>query len=74
MAIPLGVCKVWDDGGDADGMRPSSVSISVFADGELRETVELSDANGWEKFWHVPMSNDAARIVWTIEETSVPPH
>ncbi len=42
------VTKVWDDQDDVDGLRPESLDVTLYIDGEASAyTVTLSDANDW---------------------------
>lgn len=45
------VRKVWDDNDDAQHFRPATISVKFYMDGELVETVTLSEANGWAYTW-----------------------
>lgn len=44
----LTVTKVWDDGKNADGVRPSSIEVRLIKDGSAVRRVTLSAANGWK--------------------------
>ena len=47
--IDIPVCKVWDDGDDLYGIRPSSVTIRLVADDvETDKTLTLSEDNEWK--------------------------
>lgn len=46
------VLKVWEDGDDAEGVRPSSVTVDLVGkDGEVKNTVVLSSENNWGYTW-----------------------
>ncbi len=62
------VTKVWDDGGNADGSRPGSVTVHLFnGDSEIDSAV-LSDENGWSwTFSDLPTDDPS----YTITEDSV---
>ena len=42
----LTIKKVWDDKGNADGKRPTSIKVSVSINGDTQD-IELSEAGGW---------------------------
>lgn len=39
---------VWDDEGDTEGLRPESVEVDVFVNGEKLETINISDSKDYE--------------------------
>ncbi|MBE6037805.1 MAG: Cna B-type domain-containing protein [Anaerofustis stercorihominis] len=58
----LTVKKVWDDDNSKD--RPESVKVNLLGDGEVVETVVLSDENDWTYTWET--LDD--RYTWSVEE------
>ena len=46
--IDLTVQKIWQDGENADGMRPNEVQIGLLKDGTLIETLTLDESNDWK--------------------------
>ena len=69
---PFTVTKVWDDNNNQDGMRPSSITVTLLADGEAVETATLSEANGWTyEFKNLPKFAKGQLIDYTIEEAAV---
>ncbi|MGI5888934.1 MAG: Cna B-type domain-containing protein, partial [Oscillospiraceae bacterium] len=73
--------KTWDDSENQDGMRPSSITVRLLADGQpaldedgnaITKTVTASD--GWEyTFSDIPEWNDdGTKISYTVTEDSVP--
>ncbi len=69
------VTKVWEDGGNADNIRPESVTVVLKADGVPvdGQTIELSEANKWtHTFENLPVNKDGKKIEYTVEETPVP--
>ncbi len=67
--------KTWDDDNNRDGVRPSSIEISLYADGVLQESknVEADEDGRWEWIWTDLYANDEAGnpIVYSIAETRV---
>ena len=45
------VLKVWDDNQNADGKRPTEVVVNLLCNGEIYDTVTLSEANNWRYSW-----------------------
>lgn len=46
--VSVSVSKIWDDQNNADGTRPTSVTVHLYADGvDTGKSEVLSDANGW---------------------------
>ncbi len=73
----VSVSKVWDDRddrNDQDGVRPSSVSVQLYADGKASgDPVTLDAANSWKHTWSDLDKNAAGKaITYTVKETSVP--
>lgn len=48
--IDITVKKVWNDGGDT-ASRPSSVTVSLYQNAVLQDTVTLNDKNSWTYTW-----------------------
>lgn len=63
----------WDDGDNQDDLRPSSVKVQLYADGQaLGEVVTLADPS-WQHTWsNLPVNADGQAIVYTVEEIDVP--
>ena len=67
------VSKDWDDEDNNDGIRPSSITVKLLADGKVKETVKLSNANKWTHTFGPLDKNKAGKeIEYTIEEEPVP--
>ena len=65
--ISLQVMKIWDDEGSAV-IRPESITVELYGDGVLVDTIILSQANNWRYTW-TGLDN---RITWTVVERSIP--
>lgn len=70
-AIP--VEKVWEDDGNRENLRPTSVTVRLYADGkDTGKSVVLTETNDWKgQFLHLPEFNAGKKIVYTIEEERV---
>ena len=62
------VKKVWLDDSDLFEARPAYVTVDLFRDGELFDTVTLSEANNWQHRWY---SLDT-EYQWRVAERTVP--
>lgn len=61
------VVKLWKDTGN-EQQRPQSVTVEIMKDGEVYETVVLSQENQWSYRWTVPHDNS----IWSVVEKDVP--
>lgn len=60
------VKKLWKDSGSST--RPKSVTVNIYKDGVLQETVTLDKSNNWSHSWSV-IGNDG---IWSVSEKTVP--
>ena len=68
----LSVAKVWDDCNDQDGIRPSSLPVTLLADGEKVGTVTLDAGNGWTgSVADLPVNAVGKAIAYTWDEGNV---
>lgn len=66
--IDLTIEKVWDDVGHED-VRPSSIIVSIFADGEEFETIKITAENNWTyTLKNLQKYKKGQEIKYTIEE------
>ncbi|MBR5520106.1 MAG: Cna B-type domain-containing protein [Clostridia bacterium] len=64
--LQLQILKLWN--GDSDRAdRPQSVTVAIFRNGQLAETVTLSAENNWSYTWTAP--DDGAE--WMVAEQNV---
>ena len=70
----VSVEKKWSDASNQDGVRPSSVSVQLYANGKVSgDPVTLDAANGWKHTWSDLDKNAAGKaIVYTVKEVSIP--
>ena len=67
------VIKIWEDKEDYCKLRPKSVTIHLFADEELIETVTLDKSNDWSyEFKNLDVYKNGNKIKYTISEDEVP--
>lgn len=55
--VKLNVHKVWDDAGRQQD-RPESITVKLYRDGKVVETVKLSEKNSWRYSWQVESGHD----------------
>ena len=68
----ISVKKVWDDKENYEGLRPDSVTINLYANGESVDSVELNEENEWKYTWSVlAYDEDGEAIEYTIDEEKV---
>ncbi len=70
----ISVEKKWEDNNDQDGIRPTSVTVKLLADGtETGKSIDLKDTNSWKyTFTDLPVYSDGVKITYTISESIVP--
>ena len=70
--IGVSAVKVWDDEDNTDGVRPSSVTFRLLADGVEIGSGTASAENGWRvSFGELPKTKNGADIHYTIVEDAV---
>ena len=64
-SVDIKVKKVWVDGDNANGKRPSKVRVHLLANGEdTGEIAELSAANNWLFTWYaLPVNNAEGNLI-----------
>lgn len=67
------VVKKWNDGGDADKIRPKNEEVKLLADGQdTGKTLTLTKKNNWAGvFDDLAMYKDGEKIEYTIQENAV---
>ena len=72
--IEIAGTKTWNDNSDQDGIRPTSITVNLLANGEkVRDQKVTPDGNGkWNyKFEKLPEYNENGKITYTVTETQV---
>lgn len=69
--IEVHVQKAWDDNDNQDGKRPSSVTVTLLANGQEVASASLSEESGWEHTFSVPRYDDGQEIEYSIAEVEV---
>ena len=66
------VIKEWDDGDDADGMRPTQVTVRLLADDEVIDEATVTAEGKWRHtFTGLPVYKNGDKIVYTVTEEPV---
>ena len=64
--------KVWKDNNNQDGLRPVSIIVELYADGEKVSEITTDETSGWlYKFKDVPKYKEGKEIVYTVTEKNV---
>ena len=64
--------KTWNDNGDQDGKRPSSITVRLFADGREVTSKAVTANDNWKwSFTDLDKYNSGTEIVYTISEDTV---
>ena len=68
------VTKNWKDANDRDRIRPESIKVQLYANGEKKgEPVELNAGSNWTYTWNnLPQKADGKDIEYTVKETNTP--
>ena len=70
----VSVRKVWDDNDNEANIRPTSITVQLYADGKAYgNAVTLNEDNKWSYTWSDLAVNAAGKaITYTVDETQVP--
>ena len=64
--------KTWNDNGDQDGKRPSSITVRLLADGRVVSYKKITEKDNWSwNFKDLPVYEKGEKITYTIKEDSV---
>ncbi|MBQ3508417.1 MAG: Cna B-type domain-containing protein [Peptococcaceae bacterium] len=64
--------KTWIDGNNAEGTRPESITVNLFAGSEFVKSVDVTAADNWSySFTDLPKFADGEEIRYTISENEV---
>ena len=72
--INVSVEKKWNDKGNQDGIRPSSISVQLQAGGQnVGNPVMLDGSNNWHYEWTgLEKNKNGQLIAYSVDETAVP--
>ncbi|PXY51973.1 hypothetical protein CIT14_20430, partial [Virgibacillus profundi] len=64
--------KTWDDSNNQDGVRPESITVNLLANGEVVDSIEVTEEDEWTySFTNLAKFNAGEEIVYTVTENSV---
>lgn len=64
--------KIWDDANNQDGIRPDSITVNLFANGEKVNSVVVTEESNWQySFEDLPKYANGEKITYTVEEVEV---
>lgn len=64
--VDVSVKKIWNDGGDIDA-RPDKITVTLYRDNTVIDTISLSDDNDWKHTWNGLVASEG----YTVKETTV---
>ncbi len=73
--VSIPVTKAWDDDDNRDGVRPDSITVELYAQGDPTGiTITLTAANGWTGSFDglARYDADGNEIAYTVKETNAP--
>ena len=73
--VDIPVSKTWNDNNNADGNRPASITVHLYADGVEADSHALTAAEGWAyTFMEKPryQEDNKTEIEYTVKEDDVP--
>ena len=71
--INIKVVKEWEDDDNFKGLRPTEVTIALYANGKVYEEVTLTLEGNWQYvFNNLPVYEDGEKIEYTVLEENVP--
>ena len=71
--IEARVTKVWQDNNDRSNLRPYSIDVQLYKNGEAYgEPYNLRENNNWTWEIILPVYEDGEKIEWTVKEVKVP--
>ena len=71
--IDLLIKKVWDDNDDISQIRPNEITVDLYADDKLLQTIVIKDSDGWEKtITGLNEFNGGVKIVYEVKEHEIP--
>lgn len=67
-SVSYTVKKVWLDNDNSENVRPESITVDLYGDGTIADTVTLDESNGWMHEW----SELDSETEWRIVERDIP--
>ncbi|MBE6731079.1 MAG: Cna B-type domain-containing protein [Ruminococcaceae bacterium] len=70
--VDLVITKLWEDQDNEEKVRPESVEVELYANGELLETVTLTAEGEWKYELSALKYAEGVEVEYTIKEANVP--
>ena len=71
--VEINGSKTWEDADNQDGLRPTSITVNLLADGmKVAEQVVAAESDWTYSFEDLPKFSEGIEIVYTITENHVP--
>ena len=70
--ITISAEKLWDDNGNEANARPETITINLLADGQIKESKQLSSSESTVTFTPADKYAGGKEIKYTVSEDSVP--
>ncbi|MDD7282068.1 MAG: Cna B-type domain-containing protein [Erysipelotrichaceae bacterium] len=70
--ISVSGTKTWSDNNNQDGMRPKTITVNLFANGEKVDSIEVSEKDNWTySFDDLAKYDNGKEITYTVTESGV---
>ena len=70
--ITFQATKIWEDNDNQDGIRQTEITVKLYKNGELFQSVKITEENNWTyEFKDLDRYENGEEIIYTIEEDIV---
>ena len=70
--VDITINKTWDDQDNHDGIRPEYITVNIFANGDLIDSIRITKDDNWKKVIEGLLKyKNGVLITYTIEEETV---
>ena len=70
--IDISGTKTWNDNNNQDGKRPTSITVNLLADGEVKDSKTVTADDNWTySFKNLPKYKNGTEIKYTVSENAV---
>ncbi|ALI53347.1 Cna B-type domain-containing protein [Lactobacillus helveticus] len=70
--VKVSVTKTWKDNNNQDGIRPSSITVNLLANGQQYASKKVSASDNWQyRFDNLPAYANGKKITYTVKEDAV---
>ena len=69
----ISIKKIWDDYDDISTIRPTEITVYLYADNEILKTIVISETDNWEiTITGLNKYNNGVEIVYDVKEKEIP--